>query len=71
MLKHLRKVKNYDGTSWKTNASLTTLYYNIGPAAAGTSTTAFGFGGGPPAISSSEQYSGETETANITDFTTS
>ena len=66
-----KSVENYDGTSWKTNASLTTLKYNIGPAAAGTSTTAFGFGGGPPAIANSEQFTGETSALNVKTLTQS
>jgi hypothetical protein len=66
-----KSVENYDGTSWRTNVSLTTLKYNIGPAAAGTSTTAFGFGGGPPAIANSEQFSAETTGVNVKTLTQS
>ena len=66
-----KSVENYDGTSWRTNASLTTLKYNIGPAAAGTSTTAFGFGGGPPAIANSEQFTVATTAVNVKTLTQS
>jgi len=66
-----KSVENYDGTTWVTDASLATLKYNIGPAAAGTADTAFGFGGGPPAITASEQYTAETSVATASTLTTS
>jgi hypothetical protein len=66
-----KSVENYDGTTWVTDASLATLNYNIGPAAAGTADTAFGFGGGPPAITNSEQYTAATSAINIKTITTS
>ena len=63
--------EGYDGTSWSTRPSLSGADYESGKA--GTSTAALGAGGndGTAAIATSEEFTGETTAANITDFTTS
>jgi len=62
----------YDGTSWSTRPSMATArQYAHG---AGTNVATFVAGGlGPPggAITTTEDFTGETLTANIADFTTS
>jgi hypothetical protein len=62
----------YDGTSWSTrpNASTSRLNYHNN---AGTATAALVFGGEGSSgnVSSTEEFTGKTETANIADFTTS
>ena len=63
--------ENYDGTSWVTGPSLATLQYNIGPAGAATASAAMGFGGGPPAITNTEEFTAETSALNVKTLTQS
>ena len=60
--------EGYDGTSWSTRPNMATARRFI--SGAGTATAGLGFGGNPP-NNSTEEFTGETETANIADFTTS
>ena len=60
--------EGYDGTSWSTRPNMATARRFI--SGAGTATAGLGFGGNPP-NNSTEEFTGETETANVTDFTTS
>jgi hypothetical protein len=63
--------EGYDGTAWATRPSLATARVHV----SGTGTTSAGiaFGGNqnPAPTTATEEFTGETETANITDFTTS
>ena len=63
--------EGYDGTAWSTRPSLATARIHV----SGTGTTSAGiaFGGqiSPGPVTSTEEFTGETETGNITDFTTS
>ena len=62
----------YDGTAWSTRPNLATAQAQSG--GAGTSSSAFCAGGlvpSPGATTATEVFTGETETANIKDFTTS
>ena len=63
--------EGYDGTSWSTRPSLSGADYESGKA--GTSTAALGAGGndGTAAIATSEEFTGETTSANIKTFSTS
>ena len=60
--------EGYDGTSWSTRPNMATARRFI--SGAGTATLGIGFGGNPP-NNSTEEFTGETETANVADFTTS
>ena len=65
----------YDGTSFSTRPSMGTAKYGVGPTSAGPSTSTIAAAGAsypsPVAYTTSEEFSGGTETANIADFTTS
>ena len=63
--------EGYDGTSWATRPSLSTARYDI--RGTGSSTAALAMGGeGPPGIlGTTEEFTGETTTGNVKDFTTS
>ena len=59
--------EGYDGTSWSTRPNMATARRFI--SGAGTATLGIGFGGNPP-NNSTEEFTGETETPNVTDFST-
>ena len=61
----------YDGTSWSTRPSMATARAYGGPATAGSSTSTFYASGKAPVTDATEEFTGETTAANITDFTTS
>jgi len=64
--------ERYDGTGWTTAPSLATARYNTGSAGVGSSTNSgLIFNGAPGYSTATEEFTDETETANITDFTTS
>ena len=66
------KTEGYDGTSWSTRPNLGTARYGLGSASPGTACLAFGGGTPPgPQVTATEEFTGETTAANITDFTTS
>ncbi len=60
--------EGYDGTVWSTRPNMATARRFI--SGAGTATLGIGFGGNPP-NNSTEEFTGETSTGNITDFATS
>jgi hypothetical protein len=64
--------EGYDGTSWTTRPNMATARFGIGSASPGTDSLAFG---GQDAeetsITATEEFTAETSTANIADFTTS
>jgi len=60
----------YNGTSVVTQPSLGTARYNVNNGGGGTSTAAI-VGGGDNDVDATEEFTGETTTINIADFTTS
>jgi hypothetical protein len=69
------KAQAYDGTAWSTRPSLGTGRYGIRGSVQGTSTSASAFGGLVPSpftgLTNTEEFTPETESANISNFTTS
>jgi len=65
--------QGYDGTTWSTRPSMATSRIQIAPAHAGSSTSTFAAGGNVtnPVTNATEEFTGETTSANIADFTTS
>jgi hypothetical protein len=65
--------QGYDGTSWSSRPSMATARLQLSPASAGTSVLTLGAGGNlaNPTTNVTEEFTGETTAANITDFTTS
>jgi len=64
--------ERYNGTGWATAPSLATARYNMASAGVGASTNSgLIFNGAPGYSTATEEFTDETETANITDFTTS
>ena len=62
--------EGYDGTTFSTRPSLATARIYV--SGTGTAAAGLAFGGNtPPYTTATEEFTGETETANITDFTTS
>jgi len=59
--------EGYDGTVWSTRPNMATARRFI--SGAGTATLGIGFGGNPP-NNSTEEFTGETLTGNVTDFST-
>ena len=62
----------YDGTSWSTRASMATARIKLG--GLGTEPLALAFGGGlgpSTGLTTTEEFTGETTTANVKDFETS
>jgi len=63
------ETEGYDGTAWSTRPSLSTARHAL--AGGGTASAALAAGGNaPPWSNATEEFTGETETANITDFST-
>jgi hypothetical protein len=65
---------SYDGTAWATNPSMATARQSIGGAGVSSpGTAAIGAGGyvSPNTTTATEEFTGQTTTVNITDFTTS
>ena len=60
---------SYDGTAWATNPSMAQARAMMGSSAGGTSTAALASSGAAP--TATEEFTGQTTTVNITDFTTS
>ena len=61
--------EGYDGTSWSTRPSMGTARHAL--AGAGIQTAALAAGGRTPSYTgATEEFTGETETANVTDFST-
>ena len=60
---------SYDGTSWATSPSMAQARAMMGSSAGGTSTAALASSGAAP--TATEEFTGQTETANIENFTTS
>jgi hypothetical protein len=60
---------SYDGTSWATSPSMAQARAMMGSSAGGTSTAALASSGAAP--TATEEFTGQTETANIKTFTTS
>ena len=58
---------SYDGTSWATSPSMAQARAMMGSSAGGTSTAALASSGAAP--TATEEFTGQTETANIKDFT--
>ena len=69
------KTQAYDGTAWSTRPSLGTGRYGVRGSGQGTSTSASAFGGLVPSpftgLTNTEEFTPETESANISNFTTS
>ena len=66
------KTEGYDGTAWSTRPSMSTARKTCG--SAGIDTAALAFGGfvpPPPETAATEEFTGETSAANITNFSTS
>ena len=62
--------EGYDGTTFSTRPSLATARIYV--SGTGTAAAGLAFGGNtPPYTTATEEFTGETETANVTDFTTS
>ena len=64
-------VEGYDGTAWSTRPSTANSKYNVGGGSTTTSTGAFMCGGRPGYVTSTEEFSGEIETATAKTLTTS
>ena len=63
--------EGYDGTSWSTRPSMATARYALA-GVSGTAAAALGAGGyAPPDKNSTEEFTGDTTSVNIKDFTTS
>ena len=58
--------ENYDGTSWRTTASMTTARgYLAGLGGAGSSTSALAFGGSTPSVTNAtEEFTAESTAVN-------
>ena len=58
--------ENYDGTSWRTTASMTTARgYLAGLGGAGSSTSALAFGGSTPSLTNAtEEFTAESTAVN-------
>ena len=62
----------YDGTSWSTRPSMATARSFVGAANAGSNVSTAAFGGFTGSLTAAtEEFTGETLTANIANFTTS
>ena len=66
---HTAFAQQYDGTSWVSAPSMSTA--RRGGAASGTAASCLAVGGESPQKNNTEEFTGETETTNITNFTTS
>ena len=65
------ETEGYDGTSWSTRPSLGTGVRQLGSSGA-VSSASLAFGGlAPGKVTTTEEFTGETSTINIADFTTS
>ena len=65
--------EGYDGTAWSTRPSMASARQRL-TAGSGSQTAALGSGGystTTASVTATEEFTGETETANIADFTTS
>jgi hypothetical protein len=62
--------EGYDGTSWSTRPSMATARFRLGGLGIQTSALAFG-GSSPSIVATTEEFTGETTSANIATITTS